>query len=582
VVCPDAAKGIISAPVARPVPNEEGLRALTEGSGGTTSAGRAANEDGLLALGQAVDAARRRGRGGRHGKPRRFTKTKWVLAVVLVIAVLIAGSGAGYAWYLNHEIQRIAIKGITPDPTSGADRGTQNILLVGSTSRCALTVQNPAYGLCSEGVNGVNSDVVMILHLNPQVPSASILSIPRDLFVPNARAEGGNKIDAALYEGPTQLVAAIEEDFGIPINHFVELNFDSFANVVDALGGINMYFPEPVFDQYSGLLVPVAGCRHLDGVEALQVVRARHLQYQAPGNTDPIYQDWPQETQSDLARIRRDHEFLRVLATAVAKRGLSNPLTDEQLVAGVVGQLTVDSGFSASGMVNMALTYHGVNIRKAPQLTVPVEVDQFGDYYFEGGDYGDIEFPAQPQDQAVVDQFLGVTAGTDTMTGTKLPAPSSVSVSVLNGSGGDDQAASTAQALSALGFDIVGTGDTEIVAQQVETLVTYGQRTPADEAAAQAVADSLTGEVTLAYGPTTDGAQVTVTTGTDFSVNPPAPPPTTTTTGRGSTTSPSTAPPTTTTTTLPSDGEFSAPSQAVEALAPWDPRSCTPTGGEGP
>ena len=120
--------------------------------------------------------------------------------------------------------------------------------MVGSTSRCALKVQNPAYGLCSQGVNGVNSDVVMILHLNPANNSVSILSIPRDLFVPNARTDGANKIDAALAEGPSQLVDAIEEDFGIPIQHYVELNFDTFANVVDALGGINMYFPEPVYD----------------------------------------------------------------------------------------------------------------------------------------------------------------------------------------------------------------------------------------------------------------------------------------------------------------------------------------------
>ena len=113
-------------------------------------------------------------------------------------------------------------------------------------------MQNPAYGLCSQGVNGVNSDVVMILHLNPANSSVSILSIPRDLFVPNARSTGANKIDAALYQGPDQLINAIEQDFGIPIQAFVELNFDSFINVVDALGGVKMYFPEPVFDAYWG------------------------------------------------------------------------------------------------------------------------------------------------------------------------------------------------------------------------------------------------------------------------------------------------------------------------------------------
>ena len=163
-------------------------------------------------------------------------------------------------------------------------------------------MQNPAYGLCSQGVNGVNSDVVMILHLNPANHSVSILSIPRDLFVPNARSDGANKIDAALYQGPDQLIAAIEEDFGIPIQHFVELNFDSFINVVQALGGIKMYFPEPVYDAYSGLNIQTTGCLELNGTQALQVVRARHVQYKGPGvtTTDPAY--WPQEAQSDIAR----------------------------------------------------------------------------------------------------------------------------------------------------------------------------------------------------------------------------------------------------------------------------------------
>ena len=240
----------------------------------------------------------------------------------MLVLVLVAGAAAGYGWYLNHEIHHIDLRNLTSAPVKGDDAGTENILMIGSTDRCALKVQNPAYGLCSQGVNGVNSDVVMILHLNPDNHSVSILSIPRDLFVPNARSDGANKIDAALYQGPDQLIAAIEEDFGIPIQHFVELNFDSFINVVQALGGIKMYFPEPVYDAYSGLNIQTTGCLPLNGTQALQVVRARHVQYKGPGvtTTDPAY--WPQEAQSDIARIRRDHEFLRVLASAVKAKGL--------------------------------------------------------------------------------------------------------------------------------------------------------------------------------------------------------------------------------------------------------------------
>ncbi len=561
--------------------------------GGPPSPGPAEGPRHVATRGTRRERRRARVRARKHWKLRR------TLLIIGVVIVLIVGAAGGYALYLNAQVHRIAVRHLKPAPIKGPDLGTENILMVGSTSRCALKVQNPAYGLCSQGVTGVNSDVIMILHLNPAKKSVSILSIPRDLFVPNARTPNAqvgaaNKIDAALYEGPSQLVAAIEEDFGIPIQHYVELNFDTFASVVDALGGVNMYFPMPVYDAYSGLNVQTTGCIHLDGYHALQVVRARHLQYKGPGVTtnDPAY--WPQENQSDLARIRRDHEFLRVLAAAVAKQGLGNPLTDARLVSSVVGDLTVDSGFSTAHMVNLVLTYHGINPFDAPQQTLPVMVSDINQYDYKGGAYGNVEFPIQPQDQQVIDQFLGTTPGIDTIGGGPLPTPSSVSVSILNGSGTSDAGVTAQQGLAALGFNVFGVSYTPSVGAQAETVVEYSPDTPTEEAAAQAVARSLSGQVIMALAPASSsgsglpgGAEVTVITGSDFSVNPPAPPPTTTTTttvAKGhkqtTTTTTTTVPPTTTTTTTVAN--FAPPSPAVQPLAPWDPRSCTATGGEGP
>ena len=545
--------------------------AVGRSAGGSSSS--TFDESGLLALGDQVARANGAKRGAhRHGRHRGRW---WILGTVAVVLLVAVAGTAGYAWYLNHEIHRIDVRGLVDVPTSGADAGTENILLVGSTDRCALKVQNAAYGLCSAGVNGVNSDVVMILHLNPTNHTLAILSIPRDLFVPNARSTGANKIDAALYEGPSQLVAAINENFGIPIQHYVVLNFDTFANVVDALGGVKMYFPEPVYDAYSGLKVLAPGCVSLDGLHALQVVRARHLQYKPAGVTTPYPDYWPFENQSDLARIRRDHEFLRVLASAVSKNGLSNPITDEQLISSVAPQLEVDKTFSSSDMVSLVLDFHGVNANQAPQLTLPVQVDQFGSYLYKGGYYGDIEFPSSAEDNQVVDQFLGIGATTDTMTGKPLPAPSTVTVSVLNGSGVANQATTTSAALGALGFHMVGLGDSPPVGTEAETVVYYATKSPADMAAAQAVAKSLSGAVIMALGPTADGAQVTVVTGTQFTVNPPAAPAAPATTAVGpATTAPAVSVPAPTATTAPSNGAFQAPTTAVSPLQPWDPRAC--------
>jgi polyisoprenyl-teichoic acid--peptidoglycan teichoic acid transferase len=544
----------------------------------SASAGRVANEGGLRNLGQTM--SRSGGGRGAHrlarGRRRRHPVRRRLLIGLAVLLVLIVG-GAGYLYYETHDLNRVTVGGLRGAFTTGQEAETENILMAGSTSRCALSVQNPAYGLCSQGVNGVNSDVIMILHVDTRHDRLALLSIPRDLFVLNARSgDSAGKIDAGLFEGLTQVVAAIEEDFGIPIQHAVSLNFDQFANVVDALGGINMSFPMSVFDQESGLNVQAAACVHLNGTQALEVVRARHLQYDAAGNNadDPF--SWPQEAQSDLARIRRDHEFLRVLASAVAKRGLGNPISDLSLINSLKGDLTFDQSWSVTDMADLVLDFHSVDINAVPQLTLPVaEVTDpdgaDGDLIFEGSSYGEVEFPAQAQDQNAIDQVLGIGPTIDSLTGKPLPVPSSVTVSVMTGTGSANQAADTATALAALGFHTVGVGDTTPTGDVAETVVYYGSRAPAVEAAAEAVARSMTGSVTMAYDPSqvADGAEVTVVTGSQFAVNAPAP-------ATGGATSP-----TTTTTTAPSVAAIAAPSPTMSNLQPWDPRACaagaTPT-----
>jgi LCP family protein required for cell wall assembly len=487
--------------------------------------------------------------------------------VVVAVVVVLAGAGIGYVEYRNHQISHIVVRGLRALPPSGVE----NLVLVGSTSRCALKTQNPAFGLCSQGVNGVNSDVVMILHLDPNKKTAAILSIPRDLFVPNARASGPNKIDAALVEGPQQLVSAIEQDFGIPVNHYIELNFDSFQGVVNALGGINMYFPEPVFDAYSGLNVSTPGCHHLNGFQALAVVRARHLQYRGPGVKSTNPRNWPQDPQSDLSRIRRDHEFLRVLASAVSMRGLGNPVTDNDILGAVAPQLEVDSSFSLGSMFGLVLTFHGVNATTTPQQTLPVVVLSSLSYLYHGYDYGNVELTSQPNDLQAVSSFLGLPANRDTMTGKPLPAPGSVTVSVLNGTGQTGQAGQTSAALTALGFDVVSQGDTSSGGSVSETTVYYSS--PSHLAAAEQVLHSLSGAATLGQGKTTDGADVTVVTGTNFSVNGVPAQGTSSSAGSGTSASSPTG--------GSSSSSLGAPTAPTQALAQFDPRSCTASGGEG-
>jgi LCP family protein required for cell wall assembly len=546
--------------------------------------------------GEIARESKKKGAGARHARARRPHRwRRWVLAGLAAVLVIVL-AGAGYVYYLTHDLHRVTVRGLHSAFKSGQELGTENILMVGSTSRCALAVQNPAYGLCSQGISGVNSDVMMILHADPAHHRLALLSIPRDLFVPNARSTGPYKIDAGLYQGLTQVVASVEEDLGIPIQHAVSLNFDQFANIVQALGGINMSFPVSVFDWgptgggpdgsqpvSSGLNQKKAACVHLDGTQALEVVRARHLRYETPQSNPNDPYSWQPEAESDLARIRRDHEFLRVLGSAVAKQGLGDPIADFNLINSVKADLTFDQTWPVSDMVNLVLDFHSIDINSVPQLTLPVQVVSDpaggGGLIYEGSNYGDVEFPAEAQDSASIEELLGIGAKTDSMTGNPLPPATSVSVSVLNGTGAYNQATDTGSALTALGYHVVGVGDTTPVGDVSETYVYYGSRDPATEAAAESVVRSMSGAVIMAYDPSkvVVGAKVTVVTGSQFAVN--APPLAAPTTGTGS--GASTAPTTTSTTSVPSSsgaatGAIQAPNAPTTNLEPWDPRACAP------
>lgn len=504
------------------------------------------------------ETASRRSRKGKHSRPPS-RRRRWFVRSVVAVAVVImlaAGAAAGYVWYLNGRVKRVSVHNLISGPAPG---GTENILIAGSTDRCGLKTSSPAFGSCADGVNGVNSDVIMIVHLDSARHTASLLSIPRDLFIPNARTTGPGKIDAALFQGPSQLVAAIEQDFAIPINHYVELNFDGFQGVVNAVGGVNMYFPEPVFDGNSGLNIAAPGCVHLDGFQALALVRARHLQYKPPTVTTKDPYDWPQDPESDLSRIRRDHEFLRVLGTALSHRNLADPVSDQKLIYALLPQVKVDSTMSFGHMVDLVTTFHGLDPNTVPQVTLPVSVINSLSYYYRGSNYGSIEFPDVASDQLVIDQFLGAAPGTDTMTGNPLPAPGAVTVKVVNGSSEDRQAGVVAFDLGLVGFHPLVGGSETPVGPLAETFVKYAS--PADQPAAEQVARSLQGPVVLAYDPSATGAQVTVLTGTGLSVKPESTAATTTTAVRNDLIGPTTP--------------------AVNPLAQFDPRSCTADGGPG-
>jgi LCP family protein required for cell wall assembly len=517
---------------------------------------------------------RRRAKKARRSKFRRWT-TRGVLALILCLVIFV-GAVVGFTIYRIDQIGRVKVIGLNK-----VRGGIENILLVGSTSRCAIEQSSKFERFrkeCLEGINGVNSDVIMILRLNPNDHRVSLLSIPRDTFVPDARVippgtpapkigAGGfyNKVDAALADGPDQLVRAIEEDLGIPINHYVVLNFGSFTNIVDALGGLDMYFPTQLKDM-DGLLQTKTGCQHINGTEALEIVRARHLYYQYDYKTK-AWRDY--DGSGDLGRIERVHIFLRVLADSVKRRGLGDLATDESLLAAVAPQLTVDTTLGDEEMLDLLRDFHSVSVGAVPEYTVPIVVDTQS-YMYKGFGYGDVVFPTEPQDEQTIDAFMGTSPP-----GLKLHS-SGITVSVVDGTGSARATAAVASELRALGYRVIASGAQTPVGPISETTVVYGT---GHLQQAEKVLSDVSGTVSLGHGATLGGADVTVVTGSDLAVAS-AHPVHASSPAHGSRSarksSPAKTTSTTTTTTTPGTdgGVLGSPTAATRSIPPYDPRAC--------
>ena len=497
---------------------------------------------------QSIQAELRRAQEPRRRWPRRVLYS--LLAVVLV-AALAGIAGIAYARYRFDQIKKVHAKHLVAAPAPGKPF---NILLVGSDSRNFVVnpTQENAFGNPAQQ-GGQRSDVTMVARVIPATKQITIMSIPRDTWVDIPGDEpdisGWNRINTAFNSGPDLLIQTIEHTFGIPINHYVSVNFNGFQSMVDALGGVMMDFPAPVKDSYSGLDVTTTGCQLVPGTTALELVRARHLYYELDGV-------WQYDGQSDFSRIQRQDAFFHAVLDKLSA-SLGNPLTVNSFIGAAVNNLTIDDTLSESDIFHLATEFHGMTSANLRTETLPT-------YGFVTDAGADVLGVAQPQANQMIAQFnqLGMpapsTTTTTTTTTTTVPtlAPGSVKVQVLNGAGIAGIAAATQTKLEAAGFPVTGIGDAANFGYQTSQ-IEYG---PSGKEAAMVLADHLVGDATLVPDASLEGTSVTLIIGQSLG---------------GVTTG--IAPTTTTTTTLPDTSSTTTPPSEVytnTAPEPWNPYPC--------
>jgi LCP family protein required for cell wall assembly len=346
----------------------------------------------LLARQQPSSAA---GTGPAHVRRGRGHRRRWLRAATVGMLVLVAvatAGGYGYARLQAGQVASVHVPGLAPAPPPGRP---MNLLVVGSDTRQGLGRQDRGqFGV----VQGQRGDVILLVHLVPATHRAWMLSIPRDLYVPVAGTGGRAKINAALSKGPEQLVETIRGDLGIPVSHYLLVDFDGFRAVVDAIGGISMDLPYPVRDSNnghneSGLNLATPGCQHLDGEQALALARSRYYQYRTADGV------WHIDPGYDLGRIRRQQVLLRALVAQALRRGLTNPLRANAVVTAAANHLTRDDTLTLGEAVRLAVQFHAFRPDTLVGLTIPTEPA------VRQGEQ--VLLPVQPATRQTVARFLG-------------------------------------------------------------------------------------------------------------------------------------------------------------------------------
>lgn len=327
------------------------------------------------------------------------------------VVVTAFGAAIVYGAVELGRIPRIAC-GSCDDSAEGEP---MNVLLVGSDSRQAVADESQSFGT----VAGQRSDTMMVVRVDPKRKRAAVLSIPRDLYVPIASG-GVNRINTAFERGPDNLVRTIRNALGIPIHHYVEVDFAGFRDVVRTIGGVTVYFPTPARDRVSGLQVNRAGCVALDGDQALAYVRSRHYETVVRGR-------WRQGGAGDLDRIARQQDFIRRVVGKV--RGVRNPVTLHRLVTTGTDNVSFDKQLSAGELEDLAQRFRSLLPTDLQMETVPALFDHVS----IDGRSASILRIQQPQAQAVIARFLGKApaAPASTTVVTRRPPPGLVPTSTV-------------------------------------------------------------------------------------------------------------------------------------------------------
>lgn len=262
------------------------------------------------------------------------------VGAVATVPLLLAGGLAVYVRGQAGELERLDVPGLVPadsTPVASAPPVDEPPPLATPLNILVAGVDRRPPG--SE-VEGSRSDSIAVVRIDPFRNRVAMLSLPRDLWV---TAENGRSGRINSFPGGGDLVGVVSSLLDIDINHYVEVDFEGFASLIDLAGGVTVPFENAVRDSHTGFVAD-AGCNELTGAEALALARSRYLQV-----LDPATGEWTTDPTSDLGRIARQQDLtMRVLAAVLSEDyGTADTI---RILTDVVDDIAVDVGLDLDGL----------------------------------------------------------------------------------------------------------------------------------------------------------------------------------------------------------------------------------------
>lgn len=321
-----------------------------------------------------------------------FVRALVAIAASLSVVGGLAISATAVRWYsLRHVgvdhgtwVPRSSSSG-TFYPTGTCSERACNYLLLGTDSRAGLPPDQVTHFGSNSDIGGVSrADTIMLVHTDPALQKAIVLSFPRDLWV-DIPGHGTNRINSAFEGGlngggPQLMRETVERLTGLPIDHYLYVDLNGFQDVVNTLHGVDLCVPsynvntpgwvegsdangnptQVYYDEVGHIVDPntgldiTPGCQRLDGFQGLAYVRARHL---------------PCDVIPDFARIGRQQQFMRAVINQMLKP--AEIAKAPGLVGPVLASLHRDEGFLPGDLVYLVGQMRGLSTGAVEFRAVP-------------------------------------------------------------------------------------------------------------------------------------------------------------------------------------------------------------------